>query len=159
MEPFQTARGASRFLPLLVSMVVVMLALGTVLLSMGLLTSRGPGLDFFSDSSTHRPERGRSVDADRFALIRVGMPEAYVVDLLGIPSESQGPQLDPIYVPPVLNPENCDGQIPCECADPVKELFYYRGPVGESFYVYVDRFGEVCCYQRSHVARMSILAH
>lgn len=159
MGPFQTERGASRFLPLLVSMVLAILVLGTVLLSMGLLTGRGAGLNFFSDTTAHRPERGRIVDADLFALIRVGMPEEHVVGLLGIPSESRGPQLDPIYVPPVLNPENCDGQIPCECADPVRELFYYRGPVGESFYVYVDRLGEVCCYQRSHVARMSILTH
>lgn len=159
MEPFQTTRGASRFLPLLVSMIVAMLVLGTVVLSMGLLTSRGPGFAFFSESTTHRPERGRTVDTDRFVLVRVGMPEEHVVGLLGIPSESRGPQLDPIYVPPVLNPENCDGQIPCDCADPVKELFYYRGSLGESFYVYVDRFGEVCCYRRSHVARMSILTH
>ncbi len=153
MEPFQSAPGASRFLPLLVSMVVAMLVLGTVLLSMGLLT------DFFSEGTVHRPESGRRVDSDRFALVRVGMPEEHVVGLLGIPSESRGPQLDPIDVPPILNPENCDGHIPCDCADPVKELFYYRGSLGESFSVYVDRFGEVCCYQRSHVVRMSILTH
>jgi hypothetical protein len=84
------------------------------------------------------------------------MPESHVLDLLGLPSEAKGPQFDPIYVPSVLNPQDCTGKIPCQCEGPVKEFFYYRGTLGESFYVYLDCAGVVCCHQRTHSMRMDI---
>ena len=74
------------------------------------------------------------------------MPEPQVLEILGPPIESRGPQLQPIRVPDVLNLEDCGNQIPCTCTGPVRELFYYRGYFGESFYVYIDAAGAVCCH-------------
>ena len=101
------------------------------------------------------PEAPQSIDPGRFSLVSVGMPEAQVLEILGLPFESRGPQTTPLPVPDVLNPEECEGKIPCTCEGPVKELFYYRGSAGSSFFVYIDAVGTVCCYRHTQTLRMS----
>jgi hypothetical protein len=108
------------------------------------------------DNTFREGGRPLPIDPARFALVKVGMPGSQVIEILGLPSESRGPQTEPIQVPPILNPEECSGHIPCQCEGPVTELFYYRGSLGQSLYVYIDRASAVCCYQRSNVMRMSM---
>src|SRR5262249_35173713 len=98
----------------------------------------------------------QAIDPQRFNLIDIGMTQDQVLEILGVPFESIDSSARQIHVPSVLNPQDCDHKIPCRCTNARRELFYYRGTLGESFSVYVDSAGHVCCYQRTNAFIMSL---
>ncbi len=89
-------------------------------------------------------------DRDRLASVHSGLPEGYVLWLLGPPDESDGPPL-PVHFRPFAS--DCPGADPCYPDRCVRRVLYYRA-AWTSLEVYYDADGVVQCVERPMVGRM-----